>query len=311
MEQPMDDAALFRSFLEYLRVELRLSENTLQAYRRDVEGFLLGRRRRTPAPLASLRREDLLDFLEDLRSRGASPRTVRRRLSAVRGLCRFLTVEGHLPEDPSAEVQTPGAGRPLPQYLSSAEVDRLLAQPDPATVLGCRDAAMLETLYATGLRVSELLGLTLSRVNLEVGFLVVLGKGAKERIVPMGEEAREKLKGYEAWARPELLRRRRRPGGAGGLGEEGTLFLNGRGRPMTRVGFWKILKAYARRADIRRKVSPHTLRHSFATHLLARGADLRSVQMMLGHADISTTQIYTHVTRERLKVMLKEYHPRS
>ncbi|MBI2880683.1 MAG: site-specific tyrosine recombinase XerD [Candidatus Tectomicrobia bacterium] len=302
----MDDAALFRSFLEYLRVELRLSENTLQAYRRDVEGFLLGRRRRTPAPLASLRREDLLDFLEDLCSRRAAPRTVRRKLSAVRGFCRFLTAEGHLPEDPSAEVQTPGAGRPLPQYLSSAEVDQLLAQPDPATVLGCRDAAMLETLYATGLRVSELLNLTLSRVNLEVGFLVAFGKGAKERLVPMGEEAMEKVKGYEAWARPQLLQRRRGPGGA----EEDTLFLNGRGRPMTRVGFWKILKAHARRAGIRREVSPHTLRHSFATHLLARGADLRSVQMMLGHADISTTQIYTHITRERLKVMLKEYHPR-
>ncbi|MFQ5911621.1 MAG: site-specific tyrosine recombinase XerD [Nitrospinota bacterium] len=307
----MNDSDLLRSYLDYLAAELRLSENTLLAYRRDVEGFLRLHRERTDSPLPSLTRADLLEFLEDLRSRGASARTLRRKLSALRGFCRFLTVEGHLAEDPSVDVHTPGAGRPLPKFLALSEVDRLLAQADPSTVPGCRDAAMLETLYATGLRVSELLGLTLPRVNLEVGFLSTLGKGKKERIVPLGEEAKEKVERYVAWAREELLQRRRRLRGRETAGEEMTLFLNRKGFPMSRVGFWKILKGYALKANIQHAVSPHTLRHSFATHLLTRGADLRSVQMMLGHADISTTQIYTHVTQERLKVMLKEYHPRG
>ena len=306
----MNDADLLQAYLDYVTAELRLSENTVQAYRGDLEGFLRAHRKRTESPLTSLQRADVLNFLEDLASGGASPRTIGRKISALRGFCRFLTAEGHLGEDPSVEVQTPGASRSLPNFLSVAEVDRLLAQPDPSTVLGCRDAAMLETLYATGLRVSEMLGLTLPKVNLEVGFLTTLGKGKKERIVPFGEEAGEKVGRYIGWARSELLRKRRLRD-SGSPGEEEGLFLNHSGFPMTRVGFWKVLKAYALKADVRTKVSPHTLRHSFATHLLARGADLRSVQMLLGHADISTTQIYTHVTQERLKVMLKEYHPRG
>ena len=201
----------------------------------------------------------------------------------------------------------------MPKFLSVAEVDRLLAQPDPSSVLGCRDVAMLETLYATGLRVSELVGLLLSRVNLDVGFVTTLGKGSKERVVPLGEEANQKVKRYIGWAREQLLQRRTRLRGEGGeMSEpEEKIFLNRNGVPISRVGFWKVLKGYALRAGIQSDVSPHILRHSFATHLVSHGADLRSVQMMLGHADISTTQIYTHVTQERLKVMIKEHHPRG
>ena len=267
----------------------------------------------TAGPLDGLTREDIIDFLEALGSAGNSPRTMRRKLSTIRGFCRFLHSEGGMAEDPSLDIETPAAGRPLPKFLSVAEVDRLLAQPDPSSVLGCRDVAMLETLYATGLRVSELVGLLLSRVNLDVGFVTTLGKGSKERVVPLGEEANQKVKRYIDWAREQLLQRRTRlRGGGREMSEpEEKIFLNRNGVPISRVGFWKVLKGYALRAGIQSDVSPHILRHSFATHLVSHGADLRSVQMMLGHADISTTQIYTHVTQERLKVMIKEHHPRG
>ncbi len=311
----MTDFDFPQRYLDYLAAERRLSENTLQAYRRDLRGFLAMAAR----PLDGLTREDIIDFLEALRSAGNSPRTIRRKLSTIRGFCRFLHSEGGMAEDPCLDIETPAAGRPLPKFLSVAEVDRLLAQPDPTSILGCRDAAMLETLYATGLRVSELVGLLLSRVNLDVGFVTTLGKGNKERVVPLGEEANEKVKRYIDWAREQLLQRRTRPRGKGGgrgggreMSEpEEKIFLNRNGVPISRVGFWKVLKGYALRAGIQSDVSPHILRHSFATHLVSHGADLRSVQMMLGHADISTTQIYTHVTRERLKVMIKEHHPRG
>ena len=305
----MTDFDLPKRYLDYLAAERRLSENTLQAYRRDLRGFLAV----TAGPLDGLTREDIIDFLEALRSAGNSPRTMRRKLSTIRGFCRFLHSEGGMAGDPSLDIETPAAGRPLPKFLSVAEVDRLLAQPDPSSVLGCRDAAMLETLYATGLRVSELVGLLLSRVNLDVGFVTTLGKGSKERVVPLGEEANQKVKRYIGWAREQLLQRRTqlRGGGREMSKPEEKIFLNRNGVPISRVGFWKVLKGYALRAGIQSDVSPHILRHSFATHLVSHGADLRSVQMMLGHADISTTQIYTHVTRERLKVMIKEHHPRG
>lgn len=305
----MTDSDLPQRYLDYLAAERRLSENTLQAYRRDLRGFLAV----TAGSLDGLTREDIIDFLEALRSAGNSPRTMRRKLSTIRGFCRFLHSEGGMAEDPSLDIETPAAGRPLPKFLSVAEVDRLLAQPDPSSVLGCRDAAMLETLYATGLRVSELVGLLLSRVNLDVGFVTTLGKGSKERVVPLGEEANQKVKRYIGWAREQLLQRRTRlRGGGREMSEpEEKIFLNRNGVRISRVGFWKVLKGYALRAGIQSDVSPHILRHSFATHLVSHGADLRSVQMMLGHADISTTQIYTHVTRERLKVMIKEHHPRG
>ncbi len=310
-DQPRNDERFVQAFLDYITAELRLSENTLNAYRRDIEGFLRYYRKKTDSPLITLRRHNLLGFLEDLGSQQVSPRTVRRKLSAVRSFCRFLTDEGYLNENPSLEIQTPGVGRRLPKFLSLSEVDQLLSQPDPSTPAGCRDAAMIETLYATGLRVSELLGLSVPRINLEVGFLTTLGKGKKERIVPLGEEAKKKVERYLGWARKDFLKRRARREGMAESAAENGLFLNQNGYPMSRVGFWKILKIYAQKANLQGEVSPHVLRHSFATHLLTRGADLRSVQMMLGHSDISTTQIYTHVTQERLKVMLKEYHPRN
>jgi integrase/recombinase XerD len=307
----MTDELLLQAFLDYIAAELRLSENTLYAYRRDIEGFLRSYRKETDAPLTSLQRRNLLGFLEDLGAQQASPRTMRRKLSAVRSFCRFLTAEGHMNENPALEIQTPGIGRPLPKFLSLSEIDQLLSQPDQSTPPGCRDSAMIETLYATGLRVSELLGLSLPRINLEVGFLTTLGKGKKERIIPLGEEAKKRVEHYVGWARQEFLKKRARKKGMAESAAEERLFLNQNGYPMSRVGLWKILKAHAQKANIQSEVSPHVLRHSFATHLLTRGADLRSVQMMLGHADISTTQIYTHVTQERLKVMLKEYHPRN
>jgi integrase/recombinase XerD len=307
----MTDSDLLQRYLDYLTAERRLSENTLQAYRRDLREFLRTWGKEAAGPLDGLTREDIVDFLETLHSAGASPRTTRRKLSTIRGFCRFLHSEGRMAEDPSQDIETPAAGRPLPKFLSMAEVGRLLAQPDPTSVLGCRDAAMLETLYATGLRVSELVGLLLSRVNLDVGFVTTLGKGSKERIVPLGDEANQKIRRYINWAREQLLQRRTRLRGIEVSEPEEKIFLNRNGVPISRVGFWKVLKGYALKAGIQSNVSPHILRHSFATHLVTQGADLRSVQMMLGHADISTTQIYTHVTRERLKVMIKEHHPRG
>ena len=296
-----EDRDLLGGFLDYLTADRRLAKNTLLAYRRDLTQLLSAYRNRTDAPLSALHRGDVVAYMERLRGEGALASTVRRRLSSVRGFCRFLVAEGHLAEDPTLEVKGPGAGGRLPHVLSVAEVERLLAEPNPGTPLGCRDGAMLETLYATGLRISELLGLTLSRLNLEVGYVLPSGKGGKERVVPMGEVAQEKVKEYLRWVRPGLLGRR-----SGDI-----VFLNRRGGPLSRVGFWKILKGHAQGADIRRPVTPHSLRHSFATHLLARGADLRSIQLMLGHADISTTQIYTHITQERLRQMFDQYHPRA
>lgn len=304
---PVSD--VLRSYLDYLTAELRLSNNTLQAYRRDVEAFLRVFQAEKPSDVSSIQREDIVHYLEALCAEGVSPRTVRRKVSAVRGFCRFLISEGRLEEDPTLDLKSPTIGRSLPKFLSTTEVDRLLAQPDPETILGCRDSAMLETLYATGLRVSELVGLNLAHVNLEVGFLRAWGKGNKERMVPLGDPAKDKLKEYVSWAREAILENRFKKSDGRDCVEN--LFLNNRGGSISRVGFWKILRGYALQAGISQKVSPHVLRHSFATHLITHGADLRSVQMMLGHTDISTTQIYTHVTRERLKVMIKEYHPRS
>jgi integrase/recombinase XerD len=222
-------------------------------------------------------------------------------LATLRGFFKFMVGDSHLNENPVANLTSPRLMRHLPAVLGIAEVERLLAQPNPAQPLGKRDGAMLELLYATGLRVSELITLTVGRVNLEIGFLVVVGKGAKERIVPMGEVATEAVRGYMFEARPLILK--------GRMSE--SLFVTNRGKAMTRQGFWKLLKRYGREANIQKPLSPHTLRHSFATHLLQRGADLRSVQMMLGHADINTTQIYTHVARERLQEVHRKYHPRA
>jgi len=242
-----------------------------------------------------------MGFLSQSQEQGLAPRSRARLLSALRGFFKFMVRDSHLPESPVANLTSPRLRRQLPSVLSVTEVERLLAQPNPELPLGQRDAAMLELLYGTGLRVSELVSLTLARVNLEVGFLVVLGKGSKERIVPVGEAATEAVRSYLMGSRPRLLK--------GKMTE--TLFITNRGAAMTRQGFWKLLKKYGREAGLKKELTPHILRHSFATHLLERGADLRSVQMMLGHADISTTQIYTHVARERLREVHKKYHPRA
>jgi integrase/recombinase XerD len=281
-------------FLVYLRIERGLSINTLGAYRRDITLYLehLG-----STAVTSARPSDVSDFLRFLYSRGLKPRSAARALAAVRGLYRFLLLEKAMTQNPTAVVETPRAFAKLPHFLSTDDVDRLLATPDLTEPVGLRDRAMLEVLYATGLRVSELVGLRVDGVNLEGGFLRCLGKGSKERVVPLGASACNAVRAYLQSAR--------------GSSPSETLFLTSRGAPLDRVEFWRILKGYAAKAGIRKNISPHVLRHSFATHLLERGADLRAVQMMLGHAEISTTQIYTHVIRERLKQIYKTFHPRA
>lgn len=287
------------AYLDHLAAERGLASNTLLAYRRDLD--LLGRSLGPDTPIEGARHEDLLATLRTLRAEGRSPRSVTRWLVAVRGLYAFLAEQGVVTEDPSARLDRPKVWKALPKVLSSEDVERLLAAPPRGEPRGLRNAAMLEMLYATGLRVSELVGLKLGDLHLDAGYLRCLGKGSKERAVPLGAEANAVLQRYLAEARPKLLAGRRSE----------VLFGNGRGGALTRQGFWKILKGHARAAGVRSALSPHTLRHSFATHLLENGADLRSVQLLLGHSDISTTQIYTHVNRERLKRLYEQFHPRA
>lgn len=285
-------------FFNYLRVERGLSGNTLQSYSSDLMRFFRYLEEKGIDPL-SVTREDLSTYLLTL-SKGISPRSLARNLSSIRSFYRFLVGEGRLDSNPARLQEAPRLPRRLPGALSMNEVDRLLAQPDPTAPTGLRDRAMLELLYATGLRVSELINLKVFDMNMEAGFLRTLGKGSKERLVPVGAKALDAVKEYLLYGRRPLVKGVNPP----------FLFLNGRGKALTRQGFWKIIRTYGRKASIRRKISPHSLRHSFATHLLENGADLRSVQLMLGHADISTTQVYTHVTRERLKQIHEQYHPR-
>ncbi|UCG21020.1 MAG: site-specific tyrosine recombinase XerD [Deltaproteobacteria bacterium] len=288
-------------YLDYLTVEKGLASNTRASYSSDLLKFLTYLKDRGISDWRQVRYSEVMGFLSQSQEQGLAPRSRARLLSALRGFFKFMVRDSHLPESPVANLTSPRLRRQLPSVLSVTEVERLLAQPNPELPLGQRDAAMLELLYGTGLRVSELVSLTLARVNLEVGFLVVLGKGSKERIVPVGEAATEAVRSYLMGSRPRLLK--------GKMTE--TLFITNRGAAMTRQGFWKLLKKYGREAGLKKELTPHILRHSFATHLLERGADLRSVQMMLGHADISTTQIYTHVARERLREVHKKYHPRA
>lgn len=286
-------------YLDYLTAERGLAANTVEAYRRDLESLAaaLGPDRR----LEQARREDLLKQLRRMRLDGRSPRSIARWLVAVRGFFRHLVAEEVITEDPTAHLDTPRTWRSLPKVLSFAEVEALIAAPDRSTPSGLRDAAMLEVLYATGLRVSELIGLRLGDLHLDASYLRCLGKGSKERVVPLGGEADAALQAFLAVGRPALLDGKR----------TNVLFVNRRGNPLTRQGFWKIIKAHGVKAAIRTPLSPHVVRHSFATHLLENGADLRSVQVMLGHADISTTQIYTHINRERLHRLYRDFHPRA
>jgi integrase/recombinase XerD len=297
----MEIAATISSFLTHVKVEKGLSANTVSAYRRDLvkfDGFAQKRK----LSLEDVTRDDLVDFLAGLYRMNLESRTVARHLVTLRNFFRFAQTQELVTADPSINLESPKIRRTLPGYLRLEEVERLLEQPDSATALGLRDRAMLEVLYSTGLRVSELIGLRVSDLDGKVGCVRCIGKGDKERIVPVGRKALAMVEKYLREARPKLL---------GKLRGSPTLFVNRRGVSLSRVGVWKILSAYGRRAGLRVALTPHMLRHSFATHLLERGADLRSVQLMLGHADISTTQIYTHVVEERLKQIYKAHHPRA
>jgi integrase/recombinase XerD len=296
--------ALIATFLNYIKVEKGLAPNTLAAYQRDLRKFehFAGKR---GLPLEALNRDHVVDFLSDLYRQGLDSRSVARHLVSLRNLFRFALSEGALSADPTLNLESPKVRRSLPFYLRMEDVDRLLNQPDPSTPQGLRDRAILEVLYSTGLRVSELVNLKVSDLEMRVGCLRCIGKGDKERLVPVGRKALAAVQAYLEKSRPHFLRGR----------EAGRavpwLFVNRSGNRLSRVGIWRLLTAHGRRAGIRAPLSPHKLRHSFATHLLERGADLRSVQLMLGHADISTTQIYTHVMEERLKQVYKAHHPRA
>lgn len=292
--------AYVREFLSYIRVEKGLAQNTIFAYGRDLKCFLqfAGERKlRTE----SVTRSDVVDFLASLYHRGLDSRSVARYLVTLRHFFRFCVLENYVREDPTLTIESPKFRHSLPEFLSIEEVDRLLAEPDVSTAAGLRDKAMIELLYSTGLRVSELCGVRVEDLQMELGCLRCIGKGNKERLVPVGKQAVAVIAEYMKSARGELL------------GEQAShyLFVNRRGRPIDRVAFWKTLQTYGRKAGLLKSLTPHMLRHSFATHLLDRGADLRAVQMMLGHSDISTTQIYTHVVEERLKQVYKAHHPRA
>jgi integrase/recombinase XerD len=289
-------------FTHYLAVERRLSLHTQRVYERDVRAWLQALPPGSSTEVtALLTRDNVVQFLAQSRASGLSPRSVARRVAGLRAFCRYLKHEAQLPIDPLFDLQTPRLPRRLPHYLSLDEVERLLRQPRVETPRGRRDAAMLEVLYATGLRVSELVALPMSALHLAEGWIKVRGKGGKERLIPLGDQAVACLRAYLAGAREELMH------GAAST----QVFVHSRGQGLTRQACWKLLRSYARQAGIGKPLSPHTLRHSFATHLLEQGADLRSVQQMLGHSDISTTQIYTHVLEARLRLAYQRYHPRA
>ncbi len=288
------------AFLDAVWLEAGLSENTLRAYRSDLtrlETWLATR----GVTLLGAQRADVMAYLAVRVGEGARPRSTARLLSTARRFYRFCHREGLIEADPTVDIDLPKIGRDLPKSLSEADVERLLAAPGVATPLGLRDRAMLEVLYATGLRVSELVDLTVGRLNLSVGVVRALGKGDRERLVPLGEEALSWVEAYMTRVRPELL----------GARASNAVFLTARGAGMSRQAFWYVIKRHARVAGIRAPLSPHTLRHAFATHLLNHGADLRTVQTLLGHADLSTTQIYTHIARARLQRLHAEHHPRG
>ncbi len=288
-------------FLNFLAVEKGLSKNTVVSYRFDLLFFKNFCRQKEYDPLGPDGKKAVSAYMLQLKNEGKSPATIARRLAAIKSLYRFLIGEGRLENDPAENLESPKNTHKLPRVMTIDEVDDLLAQPRIGTPWGLRDKAMLELLYATGIRVSELISLDRGSVNLEEGYIKCTGKGSKERIVPIGNVAAQFVKAYMQRARSRLI-----------VGSAGpALFLNRHGTRMSRQGFWKIIKKYAARANIKKDITPHTLRHSFATHLLENGADLRAVQELLGHADISTTQIYTHITGTRIREAHRKHHPRA
>jgi integrase/recombinase XerD len=295
--------ACVTAYLDHLRVERRLASHTIESYGRDLAAlaaFAAG----TGQALEALDRQALEAFARRQRTDGLSPRSVARSVAAVRGFYRFLVLERRIEHSPADELQPPRAWPSLPHFLSLDEVDALLAQPDVSTPLGVRDRAMFDLLYATGMRVSELVSVRAADLHLDEGYLTCIGKGNKERLIPIGDDAAQSVRRYTREGRPSLVE------GAKGRAPS-RLFVNARGGPLSRVGFWKILKRHGAVAGLPRTLSPHVIRHSFATHLLERGADLRAIQMMLGHADLSTTQIYTHVLEARLRAVYTRFHPRA
>lgn len=301
MREALGSEAALDRFLEHLLVEKGQSGNTVDAYGRDVAAFLGFLRRAGVSSPAQVTGRDVLGFLKSERDRGVSARTTARRLSALRSFYRFLLREGLAPANPLVRLDSPKLWKTLPKVLSQEEARTLVESPSEEGPQGQRDRAILELLYATGLRVSEVSNLTVEQVDLTVGYVRTVGKGSKERVVPLGSSAQEVLRGYLESGRPLLLKGRRNQ----------HVFLNRFGRKLSRQSIWKLIKASCRRAGLRGDTSPHTLRHSFATHLLEGGSDLRSLQMMLGHADLATTQIYTHVTRKRLHELVRKHHPRA
>jgi integrase/recombinase XerD len=291
---------LISQFIKHLSVERGLSVNTLESYERDIQAFFLYTKD-FELPLSDVKQYHVTTYLTHLRQVGKANATISRNLASLRSFYRYLVGECILVQDPTLQIETPKIEKRLPQVLTVEEIERLMSAPDTCSPSGKRDQAMLELLYATGIRVSELVSIQVEDINLTTGFLRCMGKGAKERIIPIGDIAVKALSIFTEFGRELLMKD----------SVERALFLNHHGTRMSRQGFWKILKKYAREAGITKDITPHTLRHSFAAHLLERGADLRSVQEMLGHADISTTQIYTHVTRSRLKEVYASAHPRA
>ena len=296
----IDDDAVIEQYIDTLWSQKGLSDNTLAAYRGDIQ-IVSSWLQQRDLSLVNAEKNNLLDYLATHVKLGAKPRTTARQLSSLRSFYHYLLQQGVRTNNPTEQIESPKLNRPLPDVLSEAKVEALLDAPDVSTTLGLRDRAMFETLYATGLRVSELVGLVLSQLRMDAGVVQVIGKGNKERLVPLGDESLSWLQRYLHEARPQLVSRKMND----------VLFPTTRGGAMTRQAFWHNIKRYAGVAGIKQKLSPHTLRHAFATHLVNHGADLRVVQLLLGHSDLSTTQIYTQVARERLKSLHAEHHPRG
>lgn len=291
-----------QDFLHYLVVERGLSQNTISSYKRDLKKYIQFQQEvEKIQSLEEVSRLHIISFLKHVKELGHSSKTIARHIASIRSFHQFLLRDKAVSHDPTVHIETPQPERTLPKVLSMEEVEQLLDAPELDTAFGLRDKAMIEVLYATGIRVSELIGLNLGDIHLTMGFLRCIGKGNKERIIPIGRAATESLENYINHARGKLV----------GKTKTDALFLNHHGNRLSRQGFWKILKRLTEEANIKKDLTPHTLRHSFATHLLENGADLRAVQEMLGHADISTTQIYTHVTKARLKDVYKTFHPRA